>query len=154
MVETALVMVALCAVLFGIMDFGRLLYTYHLVDNAARLGARFAIVRGTNCSHYVSGGGDTWPCPASYSAAQTEITNYVQQQSIVMGLGQNVTVNPVWNNVAGCTTAPSGVTSYNNTPGCQVAVTVSYTYNFWFPFMPKITGGIPLTSTSEMLISQ
>lgn len=153
MVETALVMGVLLLVLFGIMDFGRAMYTYHLVGNAARLGSRFAIVHGWGCQHFVSGGNDTWPC----QAPATEIANYVSQQSIAMGLGPipttDVTTN--WSFVEGCNggsrTLPAGATVYNQT-GCQVAVTVAYTYSFVLPFMPGTS--IPLKSTSTMLISQ
>lgn len=147
--ETALVVGVLLLVLFGIMDFGRLLYSYHLVENAARLGARFAIVRGAACQHYITGSGDTWPCPAD----SNEVANYVSQQTIEMGLGpiptSDVTTN--FNAVEGCG-EPSGTATLRNQRGCQVAVTVTYTYNFLLPFMPGTS--VPLTSTSKMLISQ
>lgn len=148
MVETALVMSVLLLVLFGIMDFGRLLYTYHMVENAARIGARFAIVRGAACQHYVSGSGDTWPCPASVS----DVQNYVSQQSLLMGLGPIPTsdISANWSFVQGCA-QPSGVVAIRNQRGCQVAVTVNYSYNFMLPGMP---GTIPISSTSKMLISQ
>ena len=150
MAETALVLAVLLLAVFGVMDFGRLMYSYHLVNNAARLGTRFAIVRGSQCKHYITGPTDTWPCPTSQAAAQTEIRNYVQQQSVLMGLG-NVTVpNPVWSFVQGCS-PPTGTSTYNNQPGCQVAVTVQYPFSFFMPFMPGTS--ITLSSTSKMLIS-
>lgn len=154
MVETALVLGVLLLVLFGIMDFGRLMYTYHMVNNAARIGARFAIVHGTVCSHYVSGPSDTWPCPGTQSNAQTEVASYVSQQSTVMGLGPIPTSNvtTAYNQVAGCQPANVGNTFPNGETGCQVSVTVTYNYNFFLPFMPSTT--IPLVSTSKMLISQ
>lgn len=153
-VETALVMGVMLIVLFGIMDFGRLMYTYHLVNNAARLGTRFAIVRGSECVHYVSGGGDAWPCPATQSAAISEIQNYVVAQSVTMGLGTFPTANvsPTWNHVEGCAPPQVGVTTYNNMPGCQVVVTVTYPYHFFLPYMPGTT--VYLSSTSKMLVSQ
>ena len=54
-VETAIVLNLFLVLLLGIMDFGRALYTYHLVDNAARIGARFAIVHGSDCVTHRNG---------------------------------------------------------------------------------------------------
>ena len=50
LVETVIVMGVLLALMFGIIDFGRALYTYSFVAQLARQGARWAIVRGANCT--------------------------------------------------------------------------------------------------------
>lgn len=44
LVEFALVLPLLLVVLFGILDFGRVIYAYNAISNAARTGARVAIV--------------------------------------------------------------------------------------------------------------
>ena len=44
LVEFALVLPILLLLIFGIIDAGRLIYTYNTVSNAARNGARVAIV--------------------------------------------------------------------------------------------------------------
>jgi Flp pilus assembly protein TadG len=44
MVEVALVLPVLLLILLGIFDFGRAIFAYNLVSNAAREGARAAIV--------------------------------------------------------------------------------------------------------------
>jgi Flp pilus assembly protein TadG len=152
-VETALVLGVFLLLMFGIMDFGRLLYTYHLVDNAARLGTRFAVVHGAACANTTRVSPDPWPCPAD----GTEIQNYVRQQSILMGIGNNVTVTNgddsnnsyMWPGGTGCQTNyyPNA-----NGPGCPVVVTVNYTFSFWLPLLPNVS--IPLSSTSEMITSQ
>ena len=49
MVEFVIAAMLLMLFVFGIIDFGRALYTYHAVSDAARLGSRFAIVRGSKC---------------------------------------------------------------------------------------------------------
>jgi Flp pilus assembly protein TadG len=152
MVENAITLGLLLTLLFGIIDFGRALYTYHLVDNAARLGARFAMVRGAKCSHTATGT-DPWPCPIVPPDSSSEIQQYVQQQSILLGLG-NVTVVPSWtgqdasgNPYPGCT--QDGI--YNDR-GCPVSVTVTYNFQFLAPLMPN--GTIAMRSTSQMVISQ
>ncbi len=152
MVENAIVLGMLLLLIFGIVDFGRALYTYHLVDNAARLGARFAMVRGAKCAH-TAGGADPWPCPITPPDGAGEIQTYVQQQSIVLGLGK-ITVVPSWtgqdtsgNPYPGC--VQDG--TYNE-PGCPVTVTVTYTFQFLAPLVS--TASIAMKSTSQMVISQ
>jgi Flp pilus assembly protein TadG len=158
-VETALVLGIFLFLVFGVIDFGRALYTYHLVGNAARLGTRFAIVRGSMCAHS-NAATDPWPCPNWANATTpnpggpnptTEIQNYVEQQSIVMGLG-NVTVTPTWSYYNGCNNGAPDANNINNEPGCLVTVTVSYTFQFWTPFLPS--GNYNMSSTSQMVISQ
>jgi hypothetical protein len=58
LVEQALVLTILLAVIFGIIDSGRALYTYHFVSQAAREATRWASVRGSTCVGLTGG------CPA------------------------------------------------------------------------------------------
>lgn len=44
MVETAIVLMFLLVLVFGIIEFGRALYTKNMLNNAARAGARAAVV--------------------------------------------------------------------------------------------------------------
>ncbi len=152
MVETAIVLGVFLTMVFGIIDLSRAAYTYHLVSNAARIGARFAMVRGATCFH-PAGGTDPYPCPISPPDTSGEIQQYVQSQSILLGLG-NVTVTPSWtgqdangNPYPGC----KGGSPYNF-PGCPVSVTVTYTFTFLAPFVSTVS--IPMSSTSQMVISQ
>lgn len=152
MVENAIIMGVLLLLLFAVIDFGRALYTYHLVDNAARLGARFASVRGARCVH-TAPGADPWPCPIVPPDSAGEIQQFVQQQSFLLGLG-NVTVTPSWpgqnssgNPYPGC--AQDGL--YEQ-PGCPVTVTVTYSFQFLAPIVS--TASIAMKSTSQMVISQ
>lgn len=43
----SLICVMLLLLIAGILEFGRALYTYHTVSNAARLGSRWAMLRGS-----------------------------------------------------------------------------------------------------------
>jgi len=153
MVENALVFGLLLSLLFGIIDFGRALYTYHLVANAARLGARFAMVRGGRCAH-TAGGSDPWPCPIDPPDTAGEVQQYVQQQSILLGLGNNVTVVPSWTGQDGSGNPYPGCEQDGtfNQPGCPVTVTVTYNFQFLAPFISS--GTIAMKSTSQMVISQ
>ncbi len=127
--ETAIVMAVLLAIMFGIIDFGRALYTYSFVANAAREGARWAIVRGAKCTQLDH-------CPAA--SGTTDIEPYVQSLSEGATNASKITANLSF---------PSG----SNAPGSVAEVTVQYPFTFIAPFVSKLT--LPMTSTSEMVIS-
>ncbi|TAM59452.1 pilus assembly protein [bacterium] len=130
-IEFALVAAVALAVVFGIIECGRALYTYHLVTNAARLGTRYAIVRGSACR--LPG------CPAT----SDQIQAYVR--SVSPGIDQNaLTVTATWSGSTLC--------SGTQGAGCLVTVQVQYPFQFLTPYFPTATWNI--ASTSQMVISQ
>ena len=143
LVEQSFIIVFLLAMILGIIDFGRALYTYHFVSNVAREATRWASVRsGRNCNGVLSG------CPPSNVNIQT---TYKANMS-TMGLDPNkitFTTTYAAPPSVGATSCPA----VNNLPGCMVHVDVKYDYTFLFaPFIaaPPVT----MTSSSEMLITQ
>lgn len=139
MVETAIVLTTLLALMFGIVDFGRALYTYNFVGTLAREGARWAIVRGSKCSKIDH-------CNAQSSDVQT----YLQSLNEGALTSSNITATLT---PGGCTGLATGSTT--NAPGCVAVVTVTYPFKFMMGFMPKGAGAtINMTSTSKMVISQ
>jgi Flp pilus assembly protein TadG len=140
LVEHALVLAVLLAVMFGIVDCGRALYTYNFVSNAAREATRWASVRGFTCTSLCGGS------PATGSDVQT----YAQNIPAGMGLDPaKIQTTTSWvtppNNSPACTV-------HSNNPGCIVEVKVEYDYSFFMPLMPS--GQIKMTRTSEMTITQ
>lgn len=134
--EFSIVSVMLLSLMFGIIDFGRGLYAYSMVVNGARLGARYAIVRGAGCT--------TTGCPANSDAVQ----DYVRSQSPLVD-PKDVTVDTEWpggNSTCTATTPPY------NASGCIVSVQVTYHFAFSMPLVPS--GGWQISSTSQMVISQ
>jgi Flp pilus assembly protein TadG len=132
--EFAVVLAAILSLIFGIVDFGRVMYIYHLIGNAARAGTRYAIVRGSAC---------TAPgCPASASDIQTYV------RSLTPEINQSaVAVATNWSTSGGCGGAPF------TGPGCLVTVQVTYNVRLIaVPLLPGIT--MPISSTSQMVISQ
>ena len=130
LVEYAFASSFLLLLFFGILDFGRAAYDYHLVGNAARLGARYAIVHGANsCA--------TTNCTAS----KDKIEKYVQSVSAGLDVSQLSVTDPVYANTTACRTT-SGA-------GCLATVTVSYPFTFVYVF-PAFT----MTSSSKMTVSQ
>ena len=127
LVEFAVVLTVTFMFLFGIMDFARALYAYHFVGNAAREGARYAIVRGATCNSWATA------CPAAASDIQAYVKN------VPLGINPSaVAVTTTW--------------SPNNNPGSAVQVKVQYTFHFILPFLPA--SAMVMTSSSQMVISQ
>lgn len=111
------------------MDFGFGLYTYHLVSDVARMGSRYAMVRGSTCTY--SG------CPATNSSVQTYV------RSVSPGVIQSsMTVNTTFSGTpaTGCLSAQS--------PGCLVSVQVIYPYSFLG------IANLNISSTAQNVISQ
>jgi len=140
LVESALSLSLLLLLLFGAIAGGMILNTYHTLSYAARLGSRFAIVRGSHCSGGLSGG-----CPA----ADTDVATFVKSSSFVGVDGSQLTVTTTWS------APPTGGScpSLCNDPGDQVTVNVTYPLSaFHFPLVPAMSGA--MHSSSTMVISQ
>lgn len=131
MAETGFVITALLTVMFGIIDFGRALYTYSFVSQLARQGARWGIVRGVDCA-YVD----------HCNASQSDIQTYVQSLSEGATTASSFTVHANWGTTA-CNTS--------HTPGCTLTVTVSYPFSFMLPYLPSPS--LTFSSSSSMLVA-
>jgi Flp pilus assembly protein TadG len=138
-VEFAMLSMCFLTILFGLLDFGRALYTYNYVSYAARDGARYAIVRGSACNSFAT------DCPTKTDG--TGVSSYLKTVTIPPAINPtNLAVTATWpGGNPGCTGAV-------NSPGCVVKVNVKYTFSFIIPFIPKITS--LMSSTSQMVISQ
>ena len=142
--EFALVIPFLLTGIFGVIDFGRALYSYHFVSSAAREASRWASVRGFTCTAYAT------DCPLRPNPTP-QIQNYVTGTA-PLGIDKDpakLQVDAQWAVPPGrgnsCDRFPSN-------PGCAVQVTVTYNFRFVLPFLPS--GTIPMKSTSEMVISK
>jgi Flp pilus assembly protein TadG len=134
--ESALVVGVLLAVVLGIVEFGRFMYTYAYIAQIAREGARWAIVRGSGCTVLNACG-----------ANSTQVANYVASLSEGVTNPANLTATATWPNT-GC---PPGSTG--NAPGCPVVVKVTYQYGFTLiPFLASVP--VTLSTQSQMVISQ
>lgn len=139
-VEFAFASLIALTLILAVVDFGRALFAYDLAVNAARLGTRYAVVRGTGCRPRTL----PTPCPATVS----DIKSFIVAQSpgidaTVLSSGISVNYGPV-------PQAPAtNCTASHPDPGCWVAVTVSYPFRFLLPFR-----NLTFTNTSQMTISQ
>jgi Flp pilus assembly protein TadG len=141
LVEFAMTLPFLLAGIFGVIDFGRALYTYHFVSDAAREASRWASVRGESCNSYPQA------CPASPADVQDYVVSITPP-----GIDTNpprLQVNTAWLTPPG---KENPCQVFQNNPGCAVQVQVIYQFKFFFPFLPN--GTYSMKSTSEMVISQ
>lgn len=142
LVESAFTIAMLFVMLFGIIDFGRVLYTYHSLSNAARDATRWASVNGATC-------GSDGSCPAGPASVGT-ITSYVQG-TVGPGIDQSKINVQACGVADGSKCSASPVACTLNQPGCDVQVQLSYNFNF---LVPVVRGSsITLSSSSEMVIS-
>jgi Flp pilus assembly protein TadG len=140
LLEYGLVIAMMVIVMVAIIEFGQALYTYHFVSNAAREATRWASVRSLTTN--LPGG----------AATKGNVQQTFASAASLAGMGldhHQITIDTTW--IAPPTPTPK-CTPPANKPGCVVQVNVTYSYNFFFPFLP--TSPVIMTSTSQMVITQ
>jgi hypothetical protein len=147
LVEMGLSAAILFGMFFGVFEVTMASYSYHYVSDAAREGARWAIVRGDSCSHNTQG--------LDHCGASSD-----DIQAYIRGLGypginpSNLTATSTWwspptiNGGAWTSCSSAGCKA----PGNMVKVYVVYAFPFNVPFVPSQT--INVQSVSRMIIAQ
>ena len=121
-VEFAIVSVLLFLVLFGIIDFGLLLFDKQVITNASREGARRGIVQNTQ--------------RIQLAEIQTVVTNYCQ--SYLVNFSNTPLTITADNLTGGGTNCRTGATGF----GDNLRVTVTYPYTFLaIPYVVSAAGG-------------
>ncbi|NLE76639.1 MAG: pilus assembly protein [Chloroflexi bacterium] len=108
MVEFAFVIVALTLVMVGIIDFGRLYFSYASIANAAREGARYGLMYPARRT-----AGD-WPDPDNIAFRTRAMMH-------LLGASSEIQI-----------TFPDGCEN----PGCRIRVKVSSQFDMWTPIIP------------------
>ena len=122
-VEFAIVLPLLLLLLFGIVEFGFLLYNQAMITNAAREGARFGIVYD--------------PIRPTEVEIQTVVDNYAAAHLINFDPSQVITTNAEHLETSGPPESAGTISA-----GDSLEVTVQYTYEFLvFPNLAKLAGG-------------
>ena len=125
LVEFAFCTVLLLALIFAVIEFGRLMLVYTTIGNAARIGARYAIVHD----------GDS-------TGTQTIVNGFLRAGTV------NTSNSTVTVSLPGY---PDGTSANCTLPGCRVTVTVTYPYD---PLMTYFSlGSINFTSSSQGVIT-
>ena len=134
LVEFALSGFLLIMLLLGIVEIGRLVLVYTTVANAARAGARYAVVHGSDSL-------------ASAADVQNVVKNFLgaaPMNTAAAGLAINVTCSVDGTTFGTCSTT-------NAKPGSFVSVSVSYPYDPFVQYFPW--GTINLGSTTREVIT-
>jgi Flp pilus assembly protein TadG len=133
--EFALVAPVFFLLLFGIIEAGRFIFYYEILNNATREGARYAIVNGANTLGCPSG-----PAAPGTSACDEPGNNVIARvKAAAYGtMGSAVNVVPRW-------LQTNGVDDGDNSRGMTVKVTATYTYSSLVPIVPLP----PITVTAE-----
>jgi len=129
LVEFALVFPVLIIMLIAIFDFGRLVFAYNAITNAAREGARVGIINQTE------------------SGIQDEVINQGTSLGLVAG---DVVVTYVKSDAPTQPCPDDPPTSLE----CLVVVTVSYDWQAITPVIGSIVGPVTVTAISEMPIER
>ena len=133
LLEFAACIILTLALLFAVVEFGRMMLVYTTIANAARIGVRYAMVNGSDTS-------------TTTSQITAVVNNYLSAAPIVTGTGSGhatVTISYPGYTALACA---SGGTS----PGCPVEVTVSYVYQ---PMLTYFRFNVTLSSQSQGVIT-
>lgn len=148
-IEMAVSIPALLLVIVGMMKMCLAVYSYHYTSEAAREGARYAIVRGygastahTACVAYES----------SCVASADNISSYVKALGYPALVPGNMTVTTAWAGFPTGVTCTTPVTGPCNDLGALVTVNVQYSFPLSIPFLPIKT--LNMSSTASGILSQ
>jgi Flp pilus assembly protein TadG len=139
LIEFAIAAGIFFTLIFGIIGFCLVVYTGSFVAYAAQHGSRYAMVRGSDWTNACAS--------ASSRGCQASAGNV---QDYVLSLphpGINLKSSDISVSWPGTSAAGAGCTAaHRYAQGCQVNVTVSYTFSLRIPGVPAAS--IPLSSTS------
>ncbi len=145
LVEFSLVIPIILLVIVGFFEIGRAVFAYNTIANAARQGARVAVVNQladiTECN-------EMWPIDDPYEPHWS-----IRGCAILAAKTIGITTSDVSVSFA----APPN-TTLTCSPvlhvGCIASVTVTYHYSVATPFVNKLIGPITMVQTSRMPVER
>ena len=143
--EFALIAPLFFLLLFGIIEVGRFIFYYEVLNNATREGARYAIVNGANSRTRSTG--PAAPDTTSDDPNGNDVVQRVRAAAIGV-VGTNVAVDRCWWYTA-CDFATHG--DGDNARGAYVTVAARYTYSTLVPLVPLPS--ITVTAESSLVIN-
>ena len=126
--EFAIAASILFTLIFGIIEFSMVMYAGNIVAFAAQQGTRYAMVRGSDWTSACTSS-SSYGCSLNTGNVNTMVQNYI------LGLphpGLNLTASNI--SVTPKSTTASGGNCAQFSRGCQVEVTVNYTFQMNLPF--------------------
>jgi|SRR5579871_4444802 len=143
-VEFAMSAFALVALIFGVVEFGRIVLVFNTVTDAARLGARWAV---TNSSPPNVSSVTTTDVSNIQSGVRTVVTSFLQGGTVNTN-SAGLSINTTFSQYASCPSSPA--TCSITTPGNPVTVSISYPYDVLVSIYPI---NITVRATSEGIIT-
>ena len=137
LVEFALVLPIFLLLIFGVVDAGRLVYTYNTISNAARDGARVAIVNQSTTG--------TATCDT------TQPTAWPTGCAVASGIGLNLADADV---VVSYRDAADAAACATPIIGCIAVVTVTGRFTPLTPGINTLIGSVTLTATTKMSLER
>ncbi len=146
--------------MFGIVDFGRVIWAYNSLENAAREGARYAIVHGGSAAQSCPVGPKSplltypWTVTASCPHPSPEKQS-IYEAALAFGIapGSGMTVTACYHTAGttctGNTDSPSTIT---NVRGTAVTVTATSTLDLIVPSLLHL-GSFTVVGSSTMLVN-
>jgi Flp pilus assembly protein TadG len=147
LVEFALVVPLLFLILFGIIDFSLVMFSYISVRQGTSAGAREAAVIGTTTLSAQS----CTMAPLTTSGASTDATNLLCYTKNHIGLNQSKARVSIWFSTTGCNSA-SGQPQPCYSAGVPVVVCTQYPASSTTHFFSSLLSNIVLTSKVEIRV--
>jgi len=156
-VETALVILITLMFIFGIVEYGRLLFFFHATDNAVREGARFAVVHtGDGTTAGTTADAPVFNTDGTFKAGPNNTTvAAVVNYALGSQKGNINTYNVTVFDANPATGAPIAGKQWTDAPfGGSIGVKVTGTYAFILPRLlgftsPTLTVNIQSVMNSE-----
>jgi Flp pilus assembly protein TadG len=160
MVETAVSMLVMLMLFFGVVEASLAIYSFEYIASAAHAATRYAIVRGgtwTSSCDGISSPGSGYGS-SMCTASTSDVQNYVVQHSTdfpdIKITTSDVCVeyrSSVPSSASSNCTTSTGSTTWNSL-GDIVQVTIVYPFTINLPGLPNYS--FSLSSTSQMVIAQ
>ena len=136
LIEFGLVSILLVLIILGVVEMSRMVLVYTTIANAARAGARYAIVHG---SDRTGSGVDGPSSSGDYSQVCTVVTNFASGGALDKS---KLT----------CTGRITVTYTPSNASGSNVKVKVTYPYDPWITYFVPL-GSVTLSSISQGVIT-
>ena len=147
LVEFALVAPIFFLMIFAIIEGGRFIFYYEMLNNATREGARYAIIHGSNAS---PSSGPAAPGTTSADPAGNNVIDAARSAAIGMVSSAQLNADPpAWWDCASTPPNPGDASTGNNRRGQCVTVFLSYSYTTILPILPPIT----ISAESSLVIN-
>lgn len=154
--EFAFIVPIFVVMMFGIVDFGRVIWAFNSVENAAREGARYAIVHGGSAAQSCPVGPPSaiqikvYPASCVYHSPSKEYI-YQAARAFAIAPGSNLMITACYH-LAGTTCTGDTDTLSTNVRGTAVTVTATSTLDLIVPSLLHL-GSFTVVGSSTMLVN-